>query len=173
VADAPDQLDLTRHRDAPPALGVWTRRAFLALFAVFALAGLANAFGQSPSVSRGDGPGVTLRVEAPTSVRGGLLFEGRIDIHASRKLDQPTLVFGPGWTEGMSVNTIEPAADTESSRDGRLVLRYGPLQKDDDLTIWLQFQVNPTNVGRRDQDLELDEGTRQLVRLQRTVTVFP
>ena len=47
----------------------------------------------------------------------------------------------------MQVNSIEPAAESESSRDGRLVLSYGALQPGDLPRIWLQFEVSPTNVG--------------------------
>jgi hypothetical protein len=173
VPDAPDQLDLRRHRDEPPGAGIWIRRAFLTLFLVFALLGLLNAFGQVPSVSRAGGPAASLKVSAPTRLRGGLLFQARFDIHANRKLDHPTLVLGPGWVEGMTINTIEPSPSAEASRSGRLVLRLEPAQRGEDVTLWMDFQVNPTTVGRRAQDVDLDDGTQQLVRIQRTVTVFP
>ena len=53
-----------------------------------------------------------------------------------------------GWVEGMQVNSIEPAAESETSRDGRVVLSYGDLEAGDVLRIWLQFEVDPTNVGQ-------------------------
>lgn len=38
---------------------------------------------------------------------------------------------------------------------------------------YLQFQLNPTDVGRRTEDVELNDGTRPIVRIERTATVFP
>ena len=37
----------------------------------------------------------------------------------------------------------------------------------------LQFQVNPTTVGRRSQAVELYDGSRLVARVNRTVTVYP
>jgi hypothetical protein len=37
----------------------------------------------------------------------------------------------------------------------------------------MQFQVNPTNVGRRSQDVGLYDGDTALVSVDRTVTIFP
>jgi len=39
--------------------------------------------------------------------------------------------------------------------------------------VYLQCQVNPTNVGRRSQDVALLDGNRPIVSVDRTVTVFP
>jgi hypothetical protein len=41
------------------------------------------------------------------------------------------------------------------------------------LTVYFQFQVDPTTVGRRRQDVVLRDGTRELTAVRRTVTVFP
>jgi hypothetical protein len=37
----------------------------------------------------------------------------------------------------------------------------------------MQFQVNPTNVGRRSQDVALYDGTQLITTIHRQVTVFP
>jgi len=83
------------------------------------------------------------------------------------------LVLADGWFEGMQVNSIEPAAESESSRDGKLVLSYGALEPGDLLRIWLQFEVNPTNVGKRSYTVELDDEERLLARIPRTIRVLP
>jgi hypothetical protein len=72
----------------------------------------------------------------------------------------------------MQINTIEPAATQETSRNGRLVLEYDALQPGDRLTVWIQFEVNPTAGGRRDQSLRLLDGSRLIARTDRTLTVF-
>jgi hypothetical protein len=38
---------------------------------------------------------------------------------------------------------------------------------------FLHFQVNPTEVGRRPQDVELLDGESPLLHIDRTVTVYP
>ena len=83
-------------------------------------------------------------------MRGGLFFQSRIEIRALAAIEHPRLVLDEGWVEGMQVNSIEPAAESETSRDGRVVLSYGALEPGDVLRVWLQFQVEPTNVGTRD-----------------------
>jgi hypothetical protein len=148
-------------------VGLWLRRTVLALFAVLVLLALLDQFGQQPSRSVAAAPAATLRLSAPDAVRGGLLFQSRIEIRARRTVKFPRLILGSGWIEGMQVNSIEPIPSSESSRDGRLVLSY------DLLVIWLQFQVDPINVGHRSYDVELDDETTVLARVDRSMTIFP
>jgi hypothetical protein len=37
----------------------------------------------------------------------------------------------------------------------------------------MQFQTDPTNVGRRTVTVDLLDGNQQLLRISRTLTVFP
>jgi len=53
------------------------------------------------------------------------------------------------------------------------VLTYDKLAPGDDLRIWMQFEVHPTNVGRRSYGIELDDEAARVVRLSRTITVLP
>jgi hypothetical protein len=154
-------------------VGLWARRIALAVFAVLVLLALLDRFGQQPSRSVATTPAATLRLSAPDAVRGGLLFQSRIEIRARRTVRFPRLILGTGWTEGMQVSSIEPNPSSESSRDGRLVLSYDQLNPGDLLVIWLQFQVDPINVGRRSYDVELDDRTTMVARLDRSLTIFP
>ncbi|HEY6761811.1 MAG TPA: hypothetical protein VI318_20090 [Baekduia sp.] len=165
VAEQPESRALTR--------GLWVRRGVLALFAVVVVLALAGVAGQPGSTSRADAPAATVAVGMPDAVRGGLFFQAKVDIAARRDVEHPRLVLNSGWTEGMQVNSIEPGAESESSRDGRLVLSYDRLAAGDTMTIWFQFQVDPTQPGRRDFGLELDDAERPLARVPRTITVFP
>jgi hypothetical protein len=153
--------------------GLWTRRAFIALFTVIAVLALLDVFGQRESKSNAAGPAARMVVSVPATVRGGLLYQATIDITAGSRIQYPRLVLAEGWLEGMQINSIEPAADSESSRSGRLVLSYGELKPGDRLKLWLQFQVNPTKPGRRSHAVELDDGTRPLARIDREITVLP
>ena len=53
------------------------------------------------------------------------------------------------------------------------MLSYGALEPGDLLRIWLQFEVNPTNVGKRSYTVELDDEERLLARIPRTIRVLP
>jgi hypothetical protein len=73
----------------------------------------------------------------------------------------------------MHINTIEPGPLKEASRDGDLALSFGSLAAGDRLVVYMQFQVNPTNVGRRSADVGLYDGEAQIASVDRTVTIFP
>jgi hypothetical protein len=153
--------------------GLWVRRAAMAAFAVIALLALAGVFGQGGSTTRAAGPQATMSLGAPKTVRGGLFFQARVEVRALRDVEHPRFVLARGWTEGLQVNSIEPSAATESSRDGKLVLSYDKLSAGDRMTIWFQFQVDPTAPGRRDLSIELDDAEQPIARIPRKLTVMP
>jgi hypothetical protein len=154
-------------------VGLWTRRAVLAIFAVVALLGLLDVFGQGTTPTMAGTPAAVLRVTAPRAVRGGLFFQSRVEIRARRDIAHPRLVLDEGWIEGMQVNSIEPNPVGEASRDGRLVLSYDALDAGERLVVWLEFEVNPTNTGRRSYGLELDDADTKIAAIHRNITVFP
>ena len=153
--------------------GLWPRRLLILGFALFSAVALWGVIGQRDSESEAAGPGVRMVVSAPSTVRGGLFFQTTIEIIAEAPVEHPRLVLDEGWLEGMQVNSIEPAAESESSRDGRLVLSYGALERGDRLKVWMQFQVDPTQAGRRSHGVELDDGTQRLARVDRELMVLP
>ncbi len=153
--------------------GVWVRRAILALFGVLVLLALLNRYGQRPDESVARGAGATMRLSAPAHVRGGLFFQSRLDIRAAQAIDHPRIVLDDGWLEGMQVNSIEPAPVGEASRDGKLAFDLGHIPRGGRYLLFVQLQVNPTNVGRRSQDVELYDGERRLLHVDRTITIFP
>ena len=173
MADLPEHLDLARHRDHAGTGELVARRVVLALLTALAVAALLTAFGQSPNRSVAAADRAELEVSAPTRLRGGLFFQGRFTIEARGAIENATLVLAPGWLESMHINTIEPAPSEETSRDGDLTLSFGPLAAGDRFVVYMQFQVNPTNLGRRSGDVELYDGDELLTRVERTVTVFP
>ena len=176
MADVPDTLVLKRHRDLEgmPASAIWVRRAVVALIAAVAALGLANVFGQRPSTIRADVPAATISVYAPTAIRGGDFMEARFHITAKRDLKKAVLKLDPGWGEGMSMNTVEPSPLGQASDNGRFSFELGHIPKGQSFILFMQLQVNPTNVAwHRPQNVELDDGNEVLARLHRTITVFP
>jgi len=89
------ELRLERHRDLVGRnRETWGRRILTAVFAAFILLAAANVFGQRPSSARASGPAATLAVSTPATVRGGLIFQTRIDVTASSAISHPTLILG-------------------------------------------------------------------------------
>jgi hypothetical protein len=174
VTDVPDQLTLRHHRDLvgrerrPHA-----RWIILSLLTLFCLLGLLNLFGQRPSTSTEEGGGARLELYSSPRLRSGLYYETRFTIHADRDIKDATLVLGSGWLEGMTVNTIEPSPIGEASRDGDLALELGHIPAGSKHVLFIQSQVNPTNVGYRDANVDLYDGDRRLIHIDHTLTVFP
>jgi hypothetical protein len=154
-------------------VGLVARRVIMTVFALFAAVALWGVFGQRASDSVAAGPAARMTLSAPETVRGGLFFQSRVEIRALAAIEHPRLVLDDGWVEGMQVNSIEPSPESETSRDGRVVLTYGGLEAGDLLRIWLQFEVDPTSVGRRSYAIELDDEDRPLARIGRSLRVLP
>jgi hypothetical protein len=173
LADAPDMLTLKRNRDEAGRREVRVRRAGIALLIVVLVAGLLNVFGQRPATSTAAVPAASLKVYAASHVRGGLYYEARFHVRAIRDLKDAILVLDSGWAEGITINTVEPSPVGEASRDGSLSFDLGHVPAGQSYLLFLQLQVNPTNVGHRSQDVRLYDGDTLLLKVDRSVTVFP
>ena len=174
MTDAPDQIVLRRHRDLEGRRGgVWARIVLLVLIGVMLVAALFNVFGQRPTTSNAASPIAKLSVYAPDRIRGGLLYTARFHITARRELKRAYLILDPGWFEGMQINSINPQPISEASRNGKISLQLGHIPAGHSAIYFIEYQVNPTNVGHRSQNVELDDGGTPLFLIHRTITVFP
>jgi hypothetical protein len=174
MAEIPDRIVLDRHLELHgPGFNRGIRRVLLGVLAIFLVVGLANVFGQRPTGHSADSAKAKLELYAPTHLRGGLLYEARFTITAHSDVKRALLQLSPGWNEGMQINTIEPGPVGESSRDGDLLFTLGHIPSGQKFRLFMQFQVDPTNVGRRRADVTLYDGGAKLLTVHRTVTVFP
>jgi hypothetical protein len=175
VAEIPDTIVLKRHRDLEGRRkDVWVRRGLLALVAVVPILALFNVFGQRPGGSTAATSSARLQLYAPSRARGGLLYEARFHITARQEIKNAILVLDPGWAEGQQINTIEPGPSGEASRDGQLEFTLGHIPQGQTYLLFMQFQVNPTNVAwRRPQNVELFDGNTHLLTLKHKLTVYP
>src|SRR4051794_21687013 len=174
MADIPDQIVLKRHRDLEGRHNlIWWRRGIIALLVVLLLLGAVNLFGQRPGHTTVVTPAASLELYAPTRLRGGLLYEARFTITAHRDVKNALLQLSPGWNEGQQLNTIEPSPLAEGSRNGDLLLTLGHVPAGQKFRLFMELQVNPTNVGRRTADVTLYDGGTKLVHIHRVITVFP
>src|SRR3954467_10705162 len=90
-------------------VGLWTRRAVMTIFAVVALLGLLDVFGQGTTQTVAGTPAAVLSLTAPEAVRGGLFFQSRIEIRARRAIAHPPLVLRQGRMAGI------PATPTDAN----------------------------------------------------------
>jgi hypothetical protein len=149
------------------------RRLGLGVLALVVIAALAGVFGQQSTSTEAAGGGAVLSVEAPPHLRGGLLFQARFEVRARRPLAHPRLVLSPGWMESMTLNTVAPTPASEYSSGEGLSMEFEALPAGQTLIVWTEWQVNPTNVGRRGEDVTLFDDAIRLASVDRTVTVFP
>ena len=174
ASSLPDGLTVERNRDLRGrARHPQYRRALLGLIAVFPVLALLNVFGQRPTVSRAHAASADLQITAPARLRSGLIFQVRVEVTAHQALSSPQLIFSQGWWESMSENSVEPSPVDESSSNGRVTFSYNKLAAGHTLIVWLYFQVNPTNVGKRSEDVALNDGSSPITSVHRSLTIFP
>jgi hypothetical protein len=171
---APLGLDRGRHqqlqrRTAP----VWSRRVALLAVAAIPILGLLNVFGQRAHSIMYRGDGASISIDSPAHVRSGLIFTTRIVIQPTRDLHHARLYLADGWFRGMTYNAIAPQPPTQTSSGRWVILGFGSIPAGQTFPVWISWQANPTNVGRRSQDVELYEGSTRLVTANRTITIFP
>jgi hypothetical protein len=174
MPDIPSYLDLERNRDLTGrSREPWIRRAVLTLVLAFVVAALLNTFGQGSSSAGAGNSAASLKLTSPERLRGGLIFQARVEVRARRDLSKPTLVLNRDWFDGMTLNTAIPQGTSQLNHDGQVVNTYDSLEAGESLIVWLEFQVNPTALGTRHPEIELYDGSTHLLGLRRSVTVFP
>lgn len=175
MTDVPDGIVLKRHRDLEGMRRyAWPRWVVLGLITLFSIFGLLDVFGQHPQTMLAASRAADLKLYAPTRLRGGLLFTARFHIVAHRELKDAILILDPGWAEGMAINTIEPSPVGEASSGGRLTLELGHIPRGGSHILWMQFQVNPTNVAwHRPAGVTLADGSTPLLHIDRRYTIYP
>ena len=170
---APEGLTLDRHRDfVGRARGPIVREVLLGILCAVLLLGLLNAFGQVETVDGAEGSAARFEVSAPTKLRGGLFFEARFGSKRSRDHecdDRPR----PGLARGHHAEHLAPAPIGESSRDGTSRSSSGASPPATRYILYLHFQVNPTAVGIRSQDVGLYDGERLIASFDRDAIVWP
>jgi hypothetical protein len=171
------ELSLARHRDLEGRHWVWAPRArlvIIGLLVLFVVLAAGNAFGQRPSSYTSVSAAATLTVSTPAHVRGGLIFQTRVDITAHRNIAAPTVALSGGWFDGMTLNSVQPGPAKQASAGQGVTFSYPPLAAGRTMTVWFEWSVNPTNLAwQRPTATEITDGGRTLVAQRATVTVFP
>ena len=177
MAAAPDKLTLIENRDLRGRRRrlVWTRRVGVTLLAVLPVLALLNVFGQRPETSSAATTKahlyyMSMRRSTPVAALPTPLASRSTQC---RELRRARLVLDPGWAEQYTVNGLAPQPLSEGSDNGRLSFVLGHIPQGRHYTMFLSLQVNPTNVGHRDQHVWLYDGAKRLVEVERTITIWP
>jgi len=154
----------------------WVRRVLVAAMVAVIVLALTGRLGQVERISSVQTATARVTLDAPSALRGGLMWPARVTIRARTRIVEPQVVLGAGYVRGMQLNTIEPAPAEETTRGRSLALTYATLQPGDELTVYLQLQVNPDTLGRQDLSVVLEPGGDDpppAVRLPASATVLP
>jgi hypothetical protein len=174
ITELPDHLDRSGHVDLHGRnIEPWFRRAGLLVLLGICALGLANVFGQHTHVLSADSSAAKLTVETPGAARGGLIYQSIFTIEAHEDLSEPTLHLEHGWFDGLTINTVQPDAVEWGQREERNTLKLPAIAPGEKFVLRLQYQVNPTVLGRRSQDVVLMDAGTELVRLDHAQTLFP
>jgi hypothetical protein len=74
----------------------------------------------------------------------------------------------------MAINTIEPSPLGEASSNGKLTFDLGHVPRGASYILFMQFQVNPTNVAwRRPAGVVLADGSTPIVHIHHHYTIYP
>ena len=156
------QLFSDIERDSGSGLvGVNGRRLVMLVFTVISAVGLLGLIGQRTSDSIASTPSVRMRLSAPEGVRGGLFFQSRArDPRADA--DRASAARARQRLDRGHAGQLDRAGRRERDRaaTASVVLSYGALEAGDVLRVWLQFEVDPTSVGKRSYTIELDDEDR-------------
>jgi hypothetical protein len=169
--DFPVGLDRRRHRDEP--WSPWIRRVAVAAMFTLCLLALLNVFGQVATMTSVDSPQVSLSVNSPERLRGGLLYTSDYTISTHQPVQDLRMVLAPGWFSGVTFNGSAPQAQQETSDGSGTTFDYGQTPAGQSMTIYISWQMNPTTVGSRNQDVWLYDGQKLLLTMHRTAVVFP
>jgi hypothetical protein len=169
----PDGISLEEHRDDRHLVERTARWLLMTALVALALAGLANVFGQRHEDAVASAPSARLELRAPSTLRSGLLFQGRFRVTAARDLRRPTLVLDAGWFDAVSVNSLVPEPESAWSEGGRLAFAFRALRSGETMTLYVDFQMNPTTFGTKEQGVHLRDGDTPLAAIHRSVRVFP
>jgi len=168
---APDGIE---ERNQQPIAG-WRRHASplsLAVFGAVVALGLSGLLGHERDWTA-SADGVDLRIHAPEVIRNGEFLELRVTLESDRRLAAPAIGVGAALWEDMTVNTMIPAATTETSANGQLRFEFEPIEAGAPFLWKVDLQVNPDTVGGNAGTVTIYDGEDRLVSANVSIDVLP
>ena len=153
---------------------LWPRRALMGVFTAVAALALWGFIGQQDSRSVAEANGVRMVLEAPEAVRGGLYFQSTVEITTRGGDRVPAAGAGRGLVRGHA-GELDRAGRRERGRPRWP--RRADLRRRSSAATGSRSGSSSRSTrrarSRRSYDIELDDETRPLVRIDRELTVLP
>ena len=146
----------------------------LAVLGALLLAALLGTFGgtSDPQVTA-EGDGARLAVEAPQTLRSGMILEIDIVVDAKRPIAKPVVAMSGSYLRNLSFNSIIPAASEAKFDNGTVRLTFDALKAGDRLQVKLDGQVNPALLGENAGTVAILDDKTVLAARPVRLRVFP
>jgi hypothetical protein len=168
---APDGIE---KRNQQP-IADWRRHASplsLVVFGAVVALGLSGLLGHERDWTASGG-GVDVRIHAPEVIRNGEFLELRVTLESDGPLAAPAIGLDAALWEDMTVNTMIPAATTETSAGGELRFEFEPIEAGVPFLWKVDMQVNPDTVGGNAGTVTIYDGGDRLVSADVSIDVLP
>lgn len=138
----------------------------LMLFALFGFAGRETTLSATAN-------GTTATWHAPERIRNGEMMEMRLRVTSEAALGDLTVEIPSALWEDTTINTLMPAAASETSEDGVYRFAFGPLEAGTEFAMKADAQLNPDIFGPNSGTIRILDGDEELVTLPVTIEVLP
>ena len=145
--------------------------AILGAIVLVASSGYLGGGGDSALSASGDDG--TLEFLGPTRLRNGMFFEAHVVFAAKRPIKKLELSLAPGLVRDLTMNSMIPAADSETFRHGEIRYSFGRVAARDSFDVKFDFQINPSLFAGTSGTITASDDGRQLARLPVRITVAP
>lgn len=166
---APDGI--TRHDEDRPR---YANPLPLLLLVVLLGAGLAGLLGgQADSVRSAQGDAASISVRAPQILRSGMVFETIVEVKPIQPVPDLVVAVSDGLWREMTINTMIPAAQEESNKDGFHRFSFGKAEPGETFRFKIDGQINPPLFAGTNGEVALFDGEKKLASVPVRMKVLP
>jgi hypothetical protein len=136
--------------------------------------GLAGFLGGQPDeVRQARSEAVSLSVQTPCVLRNGMVFETIVEVVPKRPVADLVIgVSAPLWRE-MTINTMIPAAEEESHKDGNHRFSFGSAEPGETFRFKIDGQINPPLFAGTHGEIAAYDGDHKLAGVPVAIRVLP
>ena len=135
---------------------------------------IAGVFGGWPSPTQTSvSDAATLSVIMPRAIRNGEFFEARIQITPRVPVKKLVVGISPSIWRDITINSMIPAANSETSEDGLFRFTYGEAGAGTMFELKIDGQINPSLFAGTEGEIVVLDDRTALVRLPLLMRVMP
>lgn len=145
----------------------------LLVLTVIMVLGVSGLLGKPVSQTTTHRGQAELSIDMPAVIRNGDFFETRIRVHAIEDIEKLQIEVSPALWREVTVNSMIPAADTESFKGDAFRFEYAELAAGETFLVKIASQVNPRLLGELSGHIRVLDDGRLLADAERTMKVLP